>query len=427
MTSLMSTDRCSRRQMLTGMTLGAAALMPPWAGTAVATPSPAALLVAPPTSGASAKEIVALVDAAIGEYHLKAAIVRVLIDVEELVTIARGESMSGVPATPEMHFRNGAIAISYISTALLILVDRGVVSLDDPLSTWLPDLPNADNATLRMLANMTAGYTDYVTTDAFAAANAADPFRQWTPEELIAIGLDAGRFFVPGESWAYSHTDYVILGLAIERITGEPLDQVLRDLVLDPLGLVNTASFGTPEIPDPVLQAFTSERKSVLEIPPEVRFYEESTFWNPSWTIARGAIQTTNIVDLAASVDAIGEGVLLSPGSYREQTSRTLAGFGSPIDGCATCMSLSEQTPYGLGIWLVGDWLAQNPAFGGYAAFMAYFPARKVAIAVSVTVNEEAFDDAGNFLVSNASVAVGAAIATLLAPESPLVGSNRAP
>ncbi len=106
-----------------------------------------------------------------------------------------------------MHFRNGAVAITYMSTALLILVDRGAVSLGDPLSIWLPQLPDSDKATLRMLINMTAGYSDYVTTDAFSAANAADPFRHWTPEEIIAIGLDAGRFFVPGESWAYSHTD----------------------------------------------------------------------------------------------------------------------------------------------------------------------------------------------------------------------------
>ena len=211
----------------------------------------------------------------------------------------------------------------------------------------MPDLPESDKATLRMLANMTAGYTDYVTTDAFAAANAADPFRRWTPEDIIAISLDAGRFFVPGENWAYSHTDYVILGLAMEQITGEPLDKVIRDLVLDPLGLANTASFNTPEIPEPVLHAFTSERKPLLKIPPEVRFYEESTFWDPSWTIARGAIQTTNIVDLAASTAAIGEGVLLSPASYQELTSKSLAGFGAPIEGCATCMTLSEQVPFG--------------------------------------------------------------------------------
>ena len=87
----------------------------------------------------SEEDVIALVHAAMEEHHLKAAIVRVLIDGEEWVTIASGESMDGIPATPEMHFRNGAVAITYLSMALLILVDRGVVGLDDPISTWLPD------------------------------------------------------------------------------------------------------------------------------------------------------------------------------------------------------------------------------------------------------------------------------------------------
>ena len=427
MKTLLSPHRHSRRKVLTGMTYGAATLATSRAGTTAATPALAATPDASPISGVSKEEVVALVNETMEEHHLKAAIVRVLIDGEEWVTIASGESMDGVLATPEMHFRNGAVAITYLSTALLILVDRGVVGLDDPLSTWLPELPDSDKATVRMLINMTAGYTDYVTTDAFSAANAADPFRHWTPEEIIAVSQDAGRFFEPGENWAYSHTDYVILGLALEQITGEPLDKVIRDLVLDPLGLVNTASFNTPEIPEPVLHAFTSERKSLLKIPPEVRFYEESTFWDPSWTIARGAIQTTNIVDLAASTAAIGEGVLLSPASYQVLTSKSLAGFGAPIEGCATCMTLSEQVPFGAGIWMIGDWLAQIPAFGGYAAFTVYLPARKLAIAVEATVNEAAFDDKGNFLLPNPSVPVGAAIAGLLAPEFPLAGSNPAP
>ena len=93
---------------------------------------------------------------------LNAIIVRVLIDGQEVVTAALGESLTGVPATPQMHFRNGAVAISYIATLLLRLVDQNVVTLDDPLTAWLPDLPDADRVTLRMLANMTAGHPDYV-------------------------------------------------------------------------------------------------------------------------------------------------------------------------------------------------------------------------------------------------------------------------
>ena len=69
--------------------------------------------------------------------------------------------------------------------------------------------------------------------------------------------------------------------------------------MLGPLGLDNTSgNDGTPAIPEPVLHAFTSERRSALGIPEGTGFYEESTFWNPSWTITRGAIQTTDIYDL---------------------------------------------------------------------------------------------------------------------------------
>ena len=73
-----------------------------------------------------------------------------------------GESITGVPATKDMHFRNGAVAISYVATLLLQLVDENKVSLDDRLSKWLPDIPNADRVTLGQLALMTSGYRDYV-------------------------------------------------------------------------------------------------------------------------------------------------------------------------------------------------------------------------------------------------------------------------
>jgi CubicO group peptidase (beta-lactamase class C family) len=91
---------------------------------------------------------------AIKEYNLKALIVQVTAAGRQLYTEALGESMSGVPATPAMHFRNGAMAFTYISTMLLELVDQKKVSLDDKLSKFLPDLPHADRITLKNLANM---------------------------------------------------------------------------------------------------------------------------------------------------------------------------------------------------------------------------------------------------------------------------------
>ena len=82
-----------------------------------------------------------------------------------------------MPATEEMHFRNGAVAISYLGTVLLQLVDEGTVGLDDTIDEWLPDLPASDRITLRMLANSTSGYVDYVPMDSFEDALKKDPFR----------------------------------------------------------------------------------------------------------------------------------------------------------------------------------------------------------------------------------------------------------
>jgi CubicO group peptidase (beta-lactamase class C family) len=351
------------------------------------------------------------------QHELRAVIVRVAVDGEEVVTAALGESMTGVPATADMHVRNGAVAISSMATLLLRLVDQGVAALDDPLAIWLPDLPDADAVTLRMLANMTAGYPDYVPNAAFQAAFYADPFRQWTPNELIAIGLSTPRSFAPGANWSYSHVNYLILGQALERITGQPLDVALREQVLAPLGLRDTASWSTPEIPAPVLHAFSSERRAVLGIAPEVRFYEESTFWNPSWTLAAGAVQTTTIADMAATAAAIGEGTLLSPEAHAAQVAPDLVGFGAPLAGCQACRTLTEAYAFGLGVILSGPWILQNPLFGGYGAAAAYLPGRKIAIAVATTFGEGSFADDGTLRAGRASWEIFAAIAAVLAPE----------
>jgi len=96
-----------------------------------------------------------------------------------------GESMTGVPATVDMHFRNGAVAISYLGTVLLQLADEGKAGLDDTIDEWLPKALASDKVTLRMLANCTSGYADYVTMKSFIDAVYKDPFRSWTTEEQL--------------------------------------------------------------------------------------------------------------------------------------------------------------------------------------------------------------------------------------------------
>jgi CubicO group peptidase (beta-lactamase class C family) len=349
------------------------------------------------------------------EQHLKAVIVRVSVNGKNVLTDAFGESVTGVPATTNMHFHNGAVAVSYMSTLLLQLVDDKKVRLDDKVSKWLPDVPNSDQVTLGQLAQMTSGYADYVQNEAFISGLYADPFRQFTPEELIAYGTPESLLYEPGTNWNYSHTNYVILGLALEKITGKKMTTLMRDKVLRPLGLTNTTDTGTAAIPEPALHAFTSERREALEIPAGVPFYEESTYWNPSWTLARGTIQTTTIDDMHDTAVAIGTGKLLSHKSYEKMVSTELRGKTTAVPGCSTCFEQSEEYTYGLGIVIVGDWLTQAPSFSGFAGAEAYLPSKKIAVAVTATHDRAYFEDPN--LPSNTADALFRKIAAQIAPN----------
>jgi CubicO group peptidase (beta-lactamase class C family) len=324
--------------------------------------------------------------------------------------------MTGVPATTDMHFRNGAVAISYVATLLLQLVDENEINLDDTLSEYLPDLPHADEVTIEQLAQMTSGYQDFVLGNPeFAKIGYNDVFKAWTTEEQLALAVDRPLWYEPGTNWDYAHTNYVILGLVLEEVTGQKLEDALQERVLDPLGLDNTRASLTAEIPEPVLHAFTSERREHFNIPEGTSFYEESTYWNPSWTLSHGAIQTSDIFDLHDSAIAIGTGELLSRESYEAMTSTELRGKTTPVEGCATCVPLDEYATYGLGLWITGDWLFQNPLFYGYAAVNAYLPSEKIAIAVAVTYEEGAFDSQGDY--HNGGDALFRQIGAYLAPD----------
>jgi CubicO group peptidase (beta-lactamase class C family) len=193
------------------------------------------------------------------------------------------------------------------------------------------------------------------------------------------------------------------------------MSKLLSDKVLRPLGLTNTVSSPTPEIPEPVLHAFSSERREYLKIPNGTPFYEESTYWDPSWTITHGAIQTTNIYDLEATAVGVGSGKLLTADSYRKMVSTELRGKTHKQPGCTTCDEMSDAYTYGLGIVISGHWLLQNPLFSGYAAVEAYLPSQKIAVAVAATYSPEAFDDQGSYV--NAAQTLFSKVGAELAPE----------
>jgi D-alanyl-D-alanine carboxypeptidase len=360
------------------------------------------------TAEGSAAQVEAAVESAIEKNDLKAVLVRVTQNGEEVATVVRGESMTGVPATEDMHFRNGSVVFSYLATVLLQLVDEGEVELDDTIDTWLPDLPSSDRITLRMLANSTSGYIDYVPQDSFEDAIKKEPFEAWTDDELIKMVTDQPLLYEPGTNWSYSHGNWVILAKALTAITEKPVDQLIRERITEPLGLKGTQSYDTAEIPEPVLHAYSSFRGT----------YEDSTFWDPSWSTAKGAVMITDIDDLVTSARAMGTGELVSAESYEEQLAPTTVGLGVAPDNCpkVACSDFVKQQPsayFGLGNVVLGGWVLQDPQFSGYGAVQAYLPSEDLAIAAAATHNEDVEEGL------NGGKEVFDEIASVVAPDHP--------
>ncbi|MDQ1248619.1 MAG: hypothetical protein QG597_2992 [Actinomycetota bacterium] len=350
-------------------------------------------------------------------YKLKSLIMRITVDGQDVYTGALGESMTGVPATPAMHFRTGARAFTYIGQTFAQLVDAEKVSLDDPLATWFPDYPRADQITIKNLLNMTSGYADYVYQPELGDSLNEDPYRQWTNDELLAIGFNGPEQFAPGTNWGYSHTNYVILGQVLEKVTGKPMAEVMDEYIIGPMNLTATGSNAdTPAIPEPVQHSFTSERADYFKVEPRQALYEEGTFWNPSWTTANGAVQTTDIYDMTTSIQIVGSGSQVSPQMYAAQTAPNLVGFGAkdPTGVCSSCRPNTAAASYGLGVILLGPWITQTKSFAGAAASTGYLPADKLAVSVSMTYLPDAFADGD--AINNSSRATFAALAEAAAP-----------
>ena len=315
-------------------------------------------------SDPTATQIAQLIERLRKRYLLNASIFGVWKGDDEFVTGAVGEALPGVPATRDLHFRICNVTESITTTLLLKYVDDGRLSLDDPVSTWFPSLPRADRVTLAMLAGSTSGYADYVTTESFGKAYHANPFRQFDPERLIELGTSQPAVFPPGTSWAFSDTNFMLLGAILTKAEGKPLGGQLREEILDPLALDQTAMQGTAQVPFPTLHGYDPERGD----------YQDSTFWSPSWATYTGNM-TSDLADLGKWAPALGTGSLLSKESHERQVGPGLVGLGP----------LTSNRYYGMGVGVASSWIIANPHCAGYNGLLAYYPPKKIAVVIFST------------------------------------------
>ena len=210
------------------------------------------------------------------------------------------------PARAGDRFRIGSVTKSFVATVALQLVGEGKLGLDDHLERWLPGLvPNGDDITVRQLLNHTSGLYDY--TD-----DLPEPPRPFQPRQLVAIATGHRPLFAAGKRFSYSNTNYILVGLVIQRVTGQRLATQLQQRIVGPLSLGDTEFPATEQaIASPYIHGYAPRDKDwrVADGPAGL---VDVTEMDPSWAWAAGAMVSTT-ADLARFYKALLGGRLLDP------------------------------------------------------------------------------------------------------------------
>jgi D-alanyl-D-alanine carboxypeptidase len=287
------------------------------------------------------------------------------------------------PATPMKAgdtFRAGSIVKAFVATAILQLVEDGELALDDPLPAVLPEdvvarVAEADRITVRMLLNHTSGIPEYEDEE-FDGMVGADPQRIWDVEEFLERAAARARQFEPGERYAYSNTNYNLLGLIIEQATGESWRTVVRERVIDRLELEHTS------LPEPGDVSVGSDAAHGYELV-DGKLLDLSDVDSSMVGAAGGHALRTTTKDLARFMDALLAGELFE----QPQTLEEMLTFVEATDN-------PGKVGYGLGIEryvLPGgvELIGNLGGTAGYRSFVGRLPAQQIDIAMVITKQDD--------------------------------------
>ena len=226
-------------------------------------------------------------------------------------------------------FRAGSNTKSVVATVVLQLVGERRLALTDTVARRLgPVLPYANQVTVRNLLNHTSGIPDNATPPAVELFK-GDPFRHWQPAELVALVAGQPQEFPAGTSWSYSNTNYTLLGMIVERVTGHTLEQEVERRILRPLDLRDTSMpTGQPRLGGSFSRGYSLDYDDELDQLPntlrDVTVHDPSGFW------AAGNLVTTE-QDLARFFRALLTGRLLSPSLLAEMKTTVPTTYGPSI------------------------------------------------------------------------------------------------
>ncbi len=273
-----------------------------------------------------------------------------------------------------MRYSIGSISKQFTAAAILLLVEEGKLSLDDPVSKYIPDLTRGNEVTIRQLLSHTSGYQDfwpqdYVPPLMLQSITADGIMDRWARKPLD---------FDPGTKWQYSNTNYVIAGAIVEKVSGMPLLQLLSQKVFTPTGMTSVSDTDKNKLPPTDPGGYFRYALGPLHPAPKE---------GRGWMFAAGELAMT-AEDLAKWDISIINQSVLKPASYREMETEVVLKNG-------------VGTRYGLGVFVMNDKghreLEHNGEVSGFTAENIVLPDDKIAVVVLTNQDAaEAESEIGN-------------------------------
>lgn len=274
------------------------------------------------------------------------------------------------PYTPETHHRIGSVSKPLTALTVLSLVEDGLLDLDATIDQWFPELEGGDQVTVRMLGNMTSGIYNYTDTIAWYSQLLQDPEQVWEPEDLLWYGFEMTDAAEPDSTWSYSNTNYVMLGLIVEDLTGGDFGAALEERVLEPLGLDDTSFPGDGKLPEPYARATFGGAPGSSE--------QDATNWHPSASWTAGQVVSTS-EDMLRFAPELAGSQLLSD----ELNEERLDLIQLVDDEAWDVETMGDQPPgYGFGVFYSDGWYLHDGMIFGYATLVAHHPEWDVSVVI---------------------------------------------
>lgn len=275
----------------------------------------------------------------------------------------------------------GSVGKTFAAATALQLIKEGKIGLDDKIEKylgsepWFARLPNAKDITVRQLMNHTSGLVRYEFKEQFTKDLTANPEKVWKPAELVAYLLDEKAPFEAGKGWDYSDTNYIVLGMIIEKVAGRKFYDEANRRVLKPLKLTDTIPQDGPRLKG-VVQGYAGPNNPFGGT--DAMIVNGRFAINPQFEWTGGGWVSTSY-DLARWAKMFYEGKAFAP----ELLPQVVDGVSAPM--------LGRETKYGLCAIIrkttAGTSYGHSGFFPGYMTDMMYFPEHKVALAVQVNTS----------------------------------------